>query len=105
MNDEVKTGLKKEDFDGSNKALPKPELSFEESLAAIQKAAAELVNLQQSYKETGELSASQKKKYAENLEKLGVSAQKLANVQDEDDYKVLLEGKKFSSKKCHILIS
>lgn len=92
MNDEVKTDLKKEDYDGSNKALLKPEIFFEDSLAAIQKAAAELVSLQQAYKENGELSVSQKKKYAENLEKLGVSAQKLANVQDEDDYRVLLEG-------------
>lgn len=92
MNDEVKTDLKKEDHDGSNKALSKPEISFEDSLAAIQKAAAELVSLQQAFKENGELSASQRKKYAENLEKLGVSAQKLANVQDEDDYRVLLEG-------------
>jgi hypothetical protein len=68
-------------------------ISFEESLAEIQRAAAELVTLQQAYKQNGELSSNQKRKYSESLEKLGISAQKLANIQGEDDYKILLEGK------------
>lgn len=92
--DEVKPDLKREDFDAleNTKALAKPEISFEDSLASIQKAAAELVGLQQTFKENGGLSDTQKRKYAENLEKLGISAQKLANVQDDDDYRLLLEG-------------
>lgn len=68
-------------------------VSFEDSLAEIQRAAAELVTLQQAYKQNGELSANQRRKYSESLEKLGISAQKLANIQGEDDYKILLEGK------------
>lgn len=86
--------VKPDDFDAleNTKGLLKPEISFEESLASIQRAAAELVSIQSTYKETGRLSESQKRKYAENLEKLGISAQKLANVQDDDDYKLLFEG-------------
>lgn len=94
LTDEIKTDYKKEDYD--TKGYEKPEISFEDSLAAIQRAAAELVSLQQTYKENGELSNLQRKKYAENLEKLGISAQKLAHVQDEDDYKLLLEGELYN---------
>jgi hypothetical protein len=92
--DEVKTDIKKEDLDAleSTKGLVKPELSFEDSLASIQRAAAELVSLQKSFKENGGLSDDQKRQYAVNLEKLGISAQKLANVQEDDDYRLLLEG-------------
>jgi hypothetical protein len=98
--DEVKTDIKKEDLDAldSTKGFAKPELSFEDSLASIQRAAAELVNLQKSYKENGGLSDDQKRQYALNLEKLGISAQKLANVQEDDDYRLLLEGKAKMSK-------
>jgi hypothetical protein len=94
LTDEVKTDLKKQDFDGADntKDIAVPEVSFEESLASIQRAAAELVQLQQTYKENGRLSDAQKKKYSESLEKLGISAQKLANVQDDDDYRLLFEG-------------
>lgn len=94
LTDEIKPDLRKEDLDAleNTKGLLKPEISFEESLAAIQKAAAELVGLQQNYKENGGLSDSEKKKYTENLEKLGISAQKLANVQDDEDYRLLFEG-------------
>lgn len=71
-------------------------ISFEDSLAEIQRAASELVRLQQEYKDNGELSTAQKKKYSESLEKLGISAQKLANIQGEDDsLKLLMEGEKF----------
>lgn len=93
--EEAKPYLKREDFEAleNTKAAPKPELSFEDSLAAIQRAAAELVSLQQNYKENGRLTDAQRRKYSENLEKLGISAQKLANVQDEDDnHRLLFEG-------------
>lgn len=94
LTDEI-TDLKKEDFEGleNTKVLPKPEFSFEDSLASIQRAAATLVQLQQAYKENGRFSDVQKRKYTESLEKLGVSAQKLANVQDDEDYRLLFEGK------------
>lgn len=76
-----------------------PILTFEDSLAEIQRAASELVRLQQAYKENGELSTAQRKKYSESLEKLGISAQKLANVQGEDEsLKLLLEGELFKMK-------
>lgn len=95
LTDELKPNSKREYFEKlemTEATVTKPESTFEDSLAAIQKAAAELVNIQQIYKDNGKLTESQKRKYTENLEKLGISAQKLANVQDEDDYKVLLEG-------------
>ncbi|XP_058459645.1 putative mediator of RNA polymerase II transcription subunit 12 isoform X1 [Malaya genurostris] len=59
--------------------------SFGDYLLNIQKAAASLVTLQEQVKKTGKLSTDQKKIYAENLEKLGVAAQKLAHVQQQDD--------------------
>lgn len=103
--EEIKSDLKKEDFEAleHTKGLSKPEPSFEDSLAAIQRAAAELVSLQQTYKEFGRLTGVQKRRYAESLEKLGISAQKLANVQDDDDYKLLFEGKIEMSKLFVIL--
>jgi hypothetical protein len=102
--DVVKSDLKKQDFDGGDntKDITVPEVSFEESLASIQRAAAELVQLQQTYKENGRLSDAQKKKYSDSLEKLGISAQKLANVQDDDDYRLLFEGEMKSSKGVEI---
>lgn len=85
---------KSEEMSTTTTAAPAT-LSFEDSLAEIQHAASELVRLQQSYKENGELTAVQRRKYSESLEKLGISAQKLANVQGEDDsLKLLLEGEK-----------
>ncbi|CAO1317712.1 unnamed protein product [Diamesa hyperborea] len=100
--DEVKTDIKKEDLQEPemSKALPRPqasfekeEITFENSLLAIQRAAAELVHLQESFKETGKLTDEQKKIYSKNLENLGLSAQKLANVQQEDgdDYRLLFD--------------
>lgn len=93
LTDDIKPDLRKEDFEPNLNGFGKPEVSFEESLASIQRAAAELVNLQQTFKENGRFSDVQKRKYAENLEKLGISAQRLANVSDDDDYKLLFEGK------------
>ncbi|CRK95818.1 CLUMA_CG009270, isoform A, partial [Clunio marinus] len=91
--EETKNEVKKEEHETANniKTQKEPEPTFEDSLMSIQNAAAELVSLQQSYKENGKLTEGQKQKYAENLEKLGVSAQKLAHVQDDNDYKILLE--------------
>ncbi|XP_055527047.1 uncharacterized protein LOC129719681 [Wyeomyia smithii] len=59
--------------------------SFGDYLLNIQKAAASLVTLQEQVKKTGKLSSDQKKVYADNLEKLGVAAQKLAHIQQQDD--------------------
>ncbi|XP_035789536.1 RNA polymerase II degradation factor 1-like isoform X2 [Anopheles albimanus] len=61
------------------------EQSFGDYLLRIQNAAASLVSLQETVKKTGKLSPDQKKVYAENLEKLGVAAQKLAHIQHADD--------------------
>lgn len=96
LTDPVQPDRRRDDHDAieSTKGFEKPEeVSFEDSLAAIQRAAAELVTIQQTYKENGGLTVAQKKKYTENLEKLGISAQKLATVQDDDDYRLLFEGK------------
>ncbi|XP_055624547.1 uncharacterized protein LOC129767556 isoform X1 [Toxorhynchites rutilus septentrionalis] len=59
--------------------------SFGDYLLNIQKAAASLVTLQEQVKKSGKLSPDQKKVYADNLEKLGVAAQKLAHIQQQDD--------------------
>ncbi|KAG5678114.1 hypothetical protein PVAND_007814 [Polypedilum vanderplanki] len=78
----------------------KEENSFENNLLAIQQAAADLVAIQEAFKENGELTNEQRKKYSQSLEKLGVSAQKLANIQDdEDSLRLLLEDSKESKKK------
>lgn len=89
--------LMDEESEAQSTTSAPPTLSFEDSLAEIQNAASELVRLQQSYKENGELTTVQRRKYSESLEKLGISAQKLANVQgEEDSLKLLLEGEKSS---------
>lgn len=72
--------------------------SFQENLANIQKAASELVNLQQTVKTSGKLTEEDRQKYAENLEKLGISAQNLAHIQqtdDQDDFRLLFQGPLF----------
>lgn len=75
-------------------ASQREENNFETSLASIQEAAQELVNLQEIFKEQGRLTTDQKKVYSQSLERLGVSAQKLANFQGTDDeIKLLLERK------------
>lgn len=72
----------------------KPEISFENNLLAIQNAAADLVSLQEQFKVNGNLTRDQQKQYAASLEKLGVSAQKLAQIQQEtgDDFRLLFDG-------------
>lgn len=69
--------------------------SFQQNLANIQKAASELVSLQQNIKLSGRLTDTDHKIYAENLAKLGVSAQNLAHIQQlggHDDFRLLFEG-------------
>lgn len=76
------------------------EASFDYNLKAIQKAATELVNLQQSVKITGKMTPEAEQLYAIQLEKLGVSAQKLAHLQKttgHDDFKLLFQGISFKS--------
>lgn len=70
--------------------------SFYFNLQEIQRAASELVDLQDKVKKTGVLTNEGQKTYADNLEKLGVSAQRLAHIQKEtsvDDFRLLFEGK------------
>jgi hypothetical protein len=104
LTDEPKGDLKRQtevDPFQNTRALPelaiqKEDDNFETSLASIQEAAQELVNLQEIYKEQGRLSTEQRKIYSQSLERLGVSAQKLANLQgNDDDIKLLLERKEF----------
>lgn len=101
--DETKHENKRDaDFDPfqNTKALvelsnQKQENSFESNLASIQQAAADLVTFQEIFKEQGRLTNEQRRKYSQSLEKLGVSAQKLASIQGTDDeIKLLLEGNK-----------
>lgn len=69
--------------------------SFQHNIRVIQQAASELVNLQVDVKKSGRLTPAGQKLYAENLEKLGVSAQKLALLQKEtgqEDFKLLFSG-------------
>ncbi|KAJ6640693.1 hypothetical protein Bhyg_05624 [Pseudolycoriella hygida] len=69
-----------------------------ENLANIQKAASELVALQQTVKNSGKLTEADRAKYATNLEKLGISAQNLAHIQqngDQDDFRLLFQGPLF----------
>lgn len=69
--------------------------SFYYNLYEIQRAAGELVSLQEKVKKTGVLTTDGQKTYASNLEKLGISAQKLAHIQKDtsvDDFRMLFEG-------------
>lgn len=70
------------------------DMSFESNLISIQNAAASLVALQEHFKNRGNLTRDQQREYAANLEKLGVSAQKLAQIQQEtgDDFRLLFDG-------------
>lgn len=79
--------------ENSNNQQQQKENSFEANLLSIQQAAAELVSIQDIYKSQGKLNSEQKRKYSQSLEKLGISAQKLANIQgSDDDIRLLLEG-------------
>lgn len=105
--DEIKTDILKEDLEKLDKtkslieeatkpeAKPESDNTFEINLQSIQLAAAELVSLQENFKKSGELSSEQQKKYTANLEKLGVSAQKLAHIQQDsgDDFRLLFDSK------------
>lgn len=72
--------------------------SFQKNLKDIQAAASQLVTLQQNIKLSGTLTEADRKSYAENLAKLGVSAQNLAKIQQdggEEDFRLLFEGPLF----------
>lgn len=76
--------------------------SFQLNLANIQKAASELVSLQQNIKLSGKLTNVDQRLYAENLERLGISAQNLAHIQQnggQDDFRLLFEGPMLSMRK------
>lgn len=73
-------------------------LSFQQNLVNIQRAASQLVNLQQTIKNSGRLSDTDRTVYADNLAKLGVSAQNLAHIQQaggHDDFRLLFDGGAF----------
>ena len=72
-------------LDASDEDLKATDQSFGDYLVKIQNAAASLVSLQETVKKTGKLSPDQRKVYTDNLEKLGVAAQKLAHIQQADD--------------------
>uniref|UniRef100_A0A182JVF5 DUF4774 domain-containing protein n=1 Tax=Anopheles christyi TaxID=43041 RepID=A0A182JVF5_9DIPT len=72
-------------LDASEEDLKGTDQSFGDYLLKIQNAAASLVSLQEMVKKTGKLSPDQRKVYTDNLEKLGVAAQKLAHIQQSDD--------------------
>uniref|UniRef100_A0A182NZT6 DUF4774 domain-containing protein n=1 Tax=Anopheles epiroticus TaxID=199890 RepID=A0A182NZT6_9DIPT len=72
-------------LDGSEEDVKGSDQSFGDYLLKIQNAAASLVSLQETVKKTGKLSPDQRKVYTDNLEKLGVAAQKLAHIQQADD--------------------
>jgi hypothetical protein len=94
----VKPSLQKENL---QKIMQQEENSFEFNLKTIQDAAGELVKLQEVIKTTGKMSSKQQLQYTAALEKLGMSAFRLANVQKEDnnDLRQLFESKFLSFKK------
>jgi len=67
--------------------------SFEANLMKIQEAAADLVRIQEVFKQQGKLSTEQRRLYSQSLENLGISAQKLSKIEGSDDnVRLLLEG-------------
>lgn len=94
----VTTEIVKQDKVEVEKEMSDDMNSFQENLSNIQKAASELVALQQMVKNSGKLTEADRATYAENLEKLGVSAQNLAHIQqsgDQDDFRLLFQGPLF----------
>lgn len=94
----VTTEIVKQDKVEIEKEVSDDMHSFQENLANIQKAASELVALQQTVKSSGKLTDADRTKYAANLEKLGISAQNLAHIQqsgDQDDFRLLFQGPLF----------
>uniref|UniRef100_A0A182YNT3 DUF4774 domain-containing protein n=1 Tax=Anopheles stephensi TaxID=30069 RepID=A0A182YNT3_ANOST len=81
----VKQVSAEQTLDVSEEDLKGSDQSFGDYLLKIQNAAASLVSLQETVKKTGKLSPDQRKVYTDNLEKLGVAAQKLAHIQQADD--------------------
>lgn len=94
----VTTEIVKQDKVEIQKEIADDMNSFQDNLANIQKAASELVALQQTVKSSGKLTEADRSKYAANLEKLGISAQNLAHIQqsgDQDDFRLLFQGPLF----------
>uniref|UniRef100_A0A182M571 DUF4774 domain-containing protein n=1 Tax=Anopheles culicifacies TaxID=139723 RepID=A0A182M571_9DIPT len=81
----VKQLSNEQTLEASDEDLKGTDQSFGDYLLKIQNAAASLVSLQETVKKTGKLSPDQRKVYTDNLEKLGVAAQKLAHIQQADD--------------------
>lgn len=76
--------------------------TFQQNLLEIQRAASQLVTLQQNIKLSGRLTDVDRRLYADNLEKLGVSAQNLAHIQQsggQDDFRLLFEGPLFGNRR------
>lgn len=76
--------------------------TFQQNLLEIQRAASQLVTLQQNIKLSGRLTDTDRRLYSENLEKLGVSAQNLAHIQQsggQDDFRLLFEGPLFGNER------
>lgn len=76
--------------------------TFQQNLLEIQRAASQLVSLQQNIKLSGRLTDTDRRLYSENLEKLGVSAQNLAHIQQaggQDDFRLLFEGPLFGNER------
>lgn len=74
--------------------------TFQQNLLEIQRAASQLVTLQQNIKLSGRLTEVDRRMYADNLEKLGVSSQNLAHIQQsggQDDFRLLFEGPLFGN--------
>lgn len=68
---------------------------FADNLLKIQKAASQLVAIQQVVKASGQISEDEKKTYSENLDTLGQAAQALAKMNEgneEDDFRKLISG-------------
>lgn len=86
--------------DAVQKDVRKDMSTFQQNLVEIQRAASQLVTLQQNIKLSGRLTDIDRRLYAENLEKLGVSAQNLAHIQQsggQDDFRLLFEGPLFGN--------
>ncbi|XP_053663640.1 uncharacterized protein LOC128712792 [Anopheles marshallii] len=81
----VKQLSNEQTLEASDEDLKGTDQSFGDYLLKIQNAAASLVSLQETVKKTGKLSPDQRRVYTDNLEKLGVAAQKLAHIQQADD--------------------
>ena len=68
---------------------------FADNLLKIQKAASQLVAIQQVVKASGRITEEEKKVYADNLNSLGLAAQELSKMnegKEDDDFRRLITG-------------